>query len=240
MNRDAFYRLTELDRANWPEIRDQILRFEHDEAIGTPRTYPGYPRHPLEPVSGRLWPSLDRVLRRRRSLRRLGIDFPARRVLSRLLFFAHGVHDTLGRGPAPSSGGLQSMELYVAGFGATWLPAGVYHYDRAGHFLSQVAAGTDRSAWQEMIPSLPLVEGGAMLWILVGDGARIEKKYGSRGYRFLLLEAGHLMQNLCVMSTSLGMATVPLGGFFEAQIARRLTLPETDMVAYVGVAGDCM
>ena len=60
MTDDAFFRLTELERSNWPEIRDQILQFEHDEALSEPRSYPGYPRWPLDRVSARLWPPLDR------------------------------------------------------------------------------------------------------------------------------------------------------------------------------------
>jgi nitroreductase len=65
----------------------------------------------------------------------------------------------------------------------------------------------------------------------------VRAKYGARGLRFLLLEAGHLMQNLCLLSRSLGLVTVPLGGFFEAPLARLLVLPETDEVLYVGVVG---
>jgi SagB-type dehydrogenase family enzyme len=72
---------------------------------------------------------------------------------------------------------------------------------------------------------------------VVGDSVRVTEKYGPRGLRFLLLEAGHLLQNLCLMSTSLGLATVPLGGFFEREIARALLLPATDRVLYVGVCG---
>src|SRR5688572_21186980 len=106
MTEDAFYRLTELNPANWPEIRDQILHFEHDAPLGEPRSYPGYPQWPLERVRARLWPALDRVLRSRRCERRLAVDLPSKKTLSRLLFFAHGVHDTRSRGPAPSSGGL--------------------------------------------------------------------------------------------------------------------------------------
>src|SRR5205085_2593087 len=82
-------------------------------------------------------------------------------------------------------------ELYCVNFTNAWLPAGLYHYDRAGHHLSQIAAHADRAHWQTIVPSLPLVEGGSLVWVLVGDGARVEKKYGPRGYRFLLLEAGH-------------------------------------------------
>ncbi len=62
-------------------------------------------------------------------------------------------------------------------------------------------------------------------------------KYAERGLRFLLLEAGHLMQNLCLLSASLGVVTVPLGGFFERGIARRLGLPAEDVVLYLGACG---
>jgi nitroreductase len=88
-----------------------------------------------------------------------------------------------------------------------------------------------------MVPALDLIEGGALLWVVVGDLERVERKYGERGARFLLLEAGHLMQNLCLLSASLGMATVPLGAFFEGEISRELCLPRTDAVLYTGVCG---
>jgi hypothetical protein len=180
---DAFYRLIELDRTNWPEFRDQILHFDPNAAMSQPRSYPGYPRWPLDRVRARLWPPLDRVLRSRRCARRLGTALPPRTTLSRLLFFAHGSHDPHGRGPTPSVGGLQGLELYGVTFAAGWLPAGLYHYDRAGHHLSQIAPHADRAHWHTIVPSLPFIEGGALVWVLVGDGARVEQKYGARGYR---------------------------------------------------------
>jgi SagB-type dehydrogenase family enzyme len=73
--------------------------------------------------------------------------------------------------------------------------------------------------------------------VLVGDGARTTAKYGERGYRFLLLEAGHLLQNLCLLSASVGLATVPLGGYLEEEVARAFVLPATDVVLYLGVCG---
>jgi SagB-type dehydrogenase family enzyme len=235
MHPDAFFRATALDRTTYPEWRDGIL-----EAEAVPqeiRSYPGYPRWPLGRVRPRLWPPLDRALARRRCVNRLGRALPSRKVLSRLLAVAHGVTGPDSRGPVPSAGGLQALELYLAVLEAGWLPHGLYHYDRAGHHLSQLAAGTARADLRPHVPSLDLVEGGALLWLVVGDGARVRAKYGARGLRFLLLEAGHLMQNLCLASASLGLATVPLGGFFEAELARLLALPETDEVLYAGVVG---
>ncbi len=82
-----------------------------------------------------------------------------------------------------------------------------------------------------------LISGGALLWVLVGDGARVQAKYGGRGWRFLLLEAGHLMQNLCLLSASLGLITVALGGYFEQEVASAFGLPGTDLILYLGICG---
>jgi SagB-type dehydrogenase family enzyme len=236
---DFFYRWTELDRTTFPAWRDHILAAEAAGAAlpGEPRSYPGYPRWPLERVRRRWWVALDGVLSRRRCLRTLQTEQPSRRVLSRLLQGSHGVTGPDHAGPVPSAGGLQALELYLAVLGPGCLPAGVYHYDRIGHHLSQITPGAGREDWQQRVPSLLQVEGGALLWLLVGDGERVVAKYGERGYRFLLLEAGHLMQNLCLLSASLGLATVPLGGYLEREIARELALPATDLVLYVGVCG---
>lgn len=237
--RRAFLRDSELDRTTWPEFRDGIVSFEEEPPAHETRSYPGYPRVQLERCRPRSLSGLEKALVGRRCRRRLDRELPSRRTLSRLLQFSHGVCGGEGRGPAPSSGGLQAVELYVAAFEPSWLPAGVHHYDRAGHHLSQVVKEADRAAWASRVPSMEQVEGGALLWILVGDGARVAEKYGDRGGRFLLLEAGHVMQNLCLMSASLKLSTVPLGGVLEPEVAKELSLPETDAVLYVALCGAC-
>jgi SagB-type dehydrogenase family enzyme len=150
---------------------------------------------------------------------------------------AHGITGKSYAGPVPSAGGLQALELYLGILHPGWLPPGIYHYDRIGHFLSQIAAEPAAGMWERAVPSLQQVQGGSVLWLLIGDGARVKAKYSERGLRFLLLEAGHLMQNICLLSASLGWVTMPLGGFFERDIARRLQLPRTDVVLYTGVSG---
>ena len=87
------------------------------------------------------------------------------------------------------------------------------------------------------MPALITIDGSALLWIVVGDGARVAAKYGARGLRFLLLETGHLMHNLCLVTAHAGLSTVPLGGFFERPLADQLRLPPADEVLYVGVCG---
>jgi SagB-type dehydrogenase family enzyme len=228
------FRATELDRTSYPAWRDRIVRAGTD--LPPPRRYPGCPTYPLPKMRPRLWPPLERTLRLRRSVNALDEILPSRRALGRLLFGAHGITSFDHRGPTPSAGCLQALELYLAVLTPGWLPAGLYHYDRAGHHLA-LLSGVGRDELAPSVPSLQLVRGGALLWIVVGDGARAAGKYGERGLRFLLLEAGHLMQNLCLLSTSLGLTTVPLGGYFESDLAGRLQLLPSDEVLYLGICG---
>ena len=224
---------TELDATSFPAWRDAITAFDAEPPAHAPRTYPGYPRWPLPRVSRRWRSSLDRALLGRRSARALGPTLSTARELGRICALAHGITGDAGRGPVPSAGGLQALELYAAVKEPGWLPAGVYHYDRAEHALAGVADPLEPS----LVPALITVEGGALIWLIVGDGARVSAKYGERGLRFLLLEAGHLMQNLCVVGADAGLSTVPLGGFFERPLAHALRLPATDEVLYAGVCG---
>src|SRR5262249_1949696 len=162
-------RASELDRTTYPAWRDAIVRASTD--LPPPRRYLGHESVKLPRCLPRLWPPLERTLRLRRSANDLDESLPSRRTRGRLLFGAHGITSFDHRGPTPSAGCLQALELYVAVLTPGWLPVGLYHYDRAGHHLARLSpAGRDELA--PMVPSLDLVRGGSLLWILVGDGER--------------------------------------------------------------------
>lgn len=234
----AFLRYSELDRTKFPDLRERMAQAELEGFDLQPRSYPGYPQWPLVRVRpARFQRSLEAALAARRCVAALGAATPDRRVLSRLMQSAHGITSESGRGPTPSAGGLQALELYLVHWNDSWLPAGLFHYDRRGHHLARIASQADRGDWEGLVPSLRGVQGGALLWVLVGDVARVAAKYGDRAGRFLLLEAGHLMQSLCLLSVSLGLCTVPLGGSLEREIAGQFALPATDSILYVGVCG---
>lgn len=48
--------------------------------------------------------------------------------------------------------------------------------------------------------------------------ARASFKYREQGYRFALLEAGQVAQNLNLVANALGLGTVNIGGFFDRDI----------------------
>jgi SagB-type dehydrogenase family enzyme len=233
----SWLQMTELDRSNQSSFAARIAQAEVEGMVNEPRSYPGYPTWRLPRKRSRWRNSLDAALVARRSVHTLGTQVPGPSTLGRILQYAHGTSDALFRGPTPSAGGLQGLELYLVHWQQAWFPGGVYHYDRRKHLLVQITAGADGADWIGRVPSLRLVSGGALLWLVVGDAGRVARKYGERADRFLLLEAGHLMQNLCLLSISLGLATLPLGGVLEREVARALKLPTHDLVLYAGVCG---
>jgi len=228
---------TELDRVAAAELAERISEAEKQPLENRPRQYPGYPIWPLPRKRNRWRPAFDTVLRHRRCCRRMVRALPTANQLGHLLESAHGVADPYNRGSTPSAGNLQALEIYLVHWQTDWLPCGVYHYDRRRNHLSQISTHADESHWKQLIPSLWQIDGGGLIWVLIGDLRRVAGKYGERGERFLLLEAGHLMQNLCLASDSLGLCTVPLGGCLEQEISRELVLPAEDRVLYVGVCG---
>lgn len=92
--------------------------------------------------------------------------------------------DSLYRGSTPSAGNLQALEIYLAHWQTGWLPSGVYHYDRYGNHLSQISTQADESHWKQLIPALWQIEGGGLIWVLIGDLRRVAGKYGERGNDF--------------------------------------------------------
>ena len=63
-------------------------------------------------------------------------------------------------------------------------------------------------------------------------------KYGERGYRFALLECGHIAQNLLLAAEAEGLAAVPIGGFVDDMINDLMGLDGvSEAVVYVVLAG---
>ena len=226
----------DLDETTFPAWRDAVAAHEAEDA--QPRSYPGYPRVALPAHKPRRFAmSLERALATRRSATAIGTTLPDADTLGRILALAHGITGDHARGPVPSAGGLQALELYLVTWSPGWLPAGWYHFDRAGHALARIADRATRDDAAAIIPALVPMTGGALVWIVTGDHARVAARYTTRADRFLLLEAGHLMQNLCLASTANDVCTVPLGGFYERALARQLQLPRRDRVLVTGVLG---
>lgn len=132
---------------------------------------------------------------------------------------------------APSAGALYPNELYLAWPESADLAAGVYHFGfdhrqltplRKGNFASviqQALAGDDHDA--------------TPLFIVTGIFYRSAWKYRSRAYRYLLMDAGHLLENLRLALSANGFPA-RLEFEFDDQLLDNLIGVDTDREVCLG------
>jgi SagB-type dehydrogenase family enzyme len=217
--------------------RDILLRAATTRAT---RREPARPRVALSPPT---LPrrSLETVLRRRRSARSFA-DLPlTERQLSALLFAGYGVTGEL-RLPdepaaqhlrtAPSGGALYPLDLYVAARRTSRFEPGLYHFDPLAHALERLGELPDLAAAS---PYSELVGEAAIVVLVAAAFWRSRFKYGLRGYRFTLLEAGHVAQNILLAATALDLGAVVLGGFYDGRVDRALGLDGVDESTLIAI-----
>jgi len=162
--------------------------------------------------------------------------------LGRLLYFTNG--DT-GRGDgdpyrlraAPSAGALYAGEIYVIALDVAGLDRGVYYYDVGGHELVRTAeapANAELSAAFERMS----VTGAAALFCVTNVFERYEIRYANRGYRYALIDTGHIAENLLLESAALGIPAHALPRFEDDQLSRFLGVDGNDEApCWIGALG---
>jgi SagB-type dehydrogenase family enzyme len=165
--------------------------------------------------------------------------------LSALLHAAYGVTHELdvgapGLGPqlrtVPSAGGLYPLEIYALPWRVDELPRALYHFDPLRRVLEQIRRGELEDDVRAATVYDDAALGCGALFVVSAMFWRTRFKYGLRGYRFALLECGHLAQNLLLAATALGLAAVPLGGFYDRRVDQLLGLDGVNESALYMVA----
>jgi len=101
---------------------------------------------------------------------------------------------------APSAGALYPAELYLVAQNVIGLDDGVYHYSPLTHNLSRLRAGLPFAAAKDR----PMVR-----FLVSSVFFRSAWKYGPRAYRYCLLDAGHMVQNLLLATAMHGLTGCP-------------------------------
>src|SRR6185312_3392731 len=122
-----------------------------------------------------------------------------------------------------SAGALYPIEVYALVLRAGALEAGLYHYAPLEHELAFLRAVTSAEALPLNPPLLAPADASLVL-VLAARFERVQKKYGERGYRFALIEAGHIAQNVSLLAAALGLDAVCMGGFFDEPMNQLLQL----------------
>jgi SagB-type dehydrogenase family enzyme len=124
----------------------------------------------------------------------------------------------------PSGGALYPLDLFFHSTHVDGLEAGLYHFDPTRHELAFLRYGDESRRLAEALVQRNLALDTALLVFISAAFERSIFKYGDRGYRFVLLEAGHVAQNLNLVATSLGLGCVNIGGYSDRQIDALLEL----------------
>ena len=107
------------------------------------------------------------------------------------------------------------------------LESGLYHYNADAHQLDVV---WKREFSNEDIASLftyKWVQDAALVLIMTAVFWRTQNKYGERGYRYILLEAGHIGQNIYLASEALTLKCCALAGTKDEQVEKLLDIDGT-------------
>jgi SagB-type dehydrogenase family enzyme len=140
----------------------------------------------------------------------------------------------------PSAGGLSPLALYVATRAVVDVPDGVHYYDSHTRALALLRSpfGVGLSEWVPAFLAQSFVADANVLLLLSAVFERTQRKYGPRGYRYVLFEAAHAAQNFCVTASELGLGSVCLGGFLDSRVNPLLGVdPRREAVVYAVAAG---
>ena len=127
---------------------------------------------------------------------------------------------------APSSGALYPIELYPVVHNVAGLERGVHHYGIERHELRLVNPGDWRARVVEQGIGQEFLGEANVVVFLTMILQRMRFKYQDRAYRYGLIEAGHIGENLYLAATSMGLGACAVGAFMD-----------DDMNALLGVDG---
>jgi SagB-type dehydrogenase family enzyme len=142
----------------------------------------------------------------------------------------------------PSGGALYPLEIYPLVKNVEGVPQGLYHFDPFRHLLEEIRTDDAERALRDLLvelPNLPDIPATCgVVFFIAGIFWRTRFKYALRGYRWVLIEAGHLGQNLALAAESRGLGLFPNGGFWDRKVDAYLGLDGVnESVVYSLVAG---
>lgn len=172
--------------------------------------------------------SVERSIRNRRTVRSFRSKPLDAGGLGQILWAAQGVTGGLGfKRAAPSAGALYPMDVYaVAGSeGVQGLKAGNHHYAPKTHSLETVKEGDLREAVARASLSQMWMARAPLNVVIMATYERSTGKYGRRGVRYAMIEAGHIGQNVFLQAGALGLAAGIVGAFRDDDLVRVLGVP---------------
>lgn len=160
--------------------------------------------------------------------------------ISSLLYYSAGIDTTVStsnkeRRFQPSGGGRYPIEIYIIPYREGDLEKRVYHYNVKEHALDVLWKVEDESLFR--LCSYDWSKDAGFIVVLTAVTHRATMKYGERGYRYMYLEAGAIVNNLNLLAKDLGLGVCIMGGTNDSLIEKVLDVDGERETILIGVVG---
>jgi len=253
---EVFHENTKYTERTDRSDQSTMSHFVHDETMQyalskAPPEYEGHERIDLPSPAETFDVDVSDAIRHRRTVRSYSGDGLSLDRLSTLLYYSCGATGRLSApdgvenfGRAyPSGGGLYPVETYFAVLNAGEdLDEGLYYYVPDDHALRVLRRGDESFADEvaELFATGGVLDptDAALSFAFTAAFWRSKAKYGPRGYRFALQESGHVVQNVQLVATAMGLASAPFAAAREDEVNDFLGVDGVDEAAiYTGFVG---
>jgi SagB-type dehydrogenase family enzyme len=176
-------------------------------------------RLPQPDVTGQV--TLEKAIKSRRTIRSFASRPISLNNLSQLLWAAQGLIETGGfRRSVPSGGALYPIDVYalVGEGGVQGIESGVYHYKPRTHEITVVKEGDLRRELAKAALGQMWMAAAPVNLIVTAEYKRSSSKYGERGVRYSMIEAGHVGQNIFLQAEALGLGAGMVGAFHDQEV----------------------
>jgi len=169
--------------------------------------------------------SFEQALAKRRSVRQFTSQ-PLKFIqIGQLAWAGQGITEPQkGLRTAPSAGAIYPIELYFA------TPEGLFVYRPDQHSLEETLN-------QDVRGRLGAVANAPCDIIVAGSERKLAAKFRKEARKYMLLEAGHIAQNIQLQAVCLGLGSVTIGGFDIRSVRKVCKLPKTLEPLYIICVG---
>jgi SagB-type dehydrogenase family enzyme len=163
--------------------------------------------------------------------------------LSFLLWATQGVREQSGEGHVrrivPSAGNRHALETYLCILSVEGLDRGLYRYLPLEHQL--VVEYRDETAAEKIGPATfqqNWVSGAAVIFVWSAIPYRTEWRYSLASHKVILLDAGHVCQNLYLACEAIGAGTCAVAAYDQGLMDELLRIDGKDeFVTYLAPVG---
>ena len=163
--------------------------------------------------------------------------------LSYLLWATQGVKRVIPRSATlrtvPSAGARHAFETFLLANNVQGLQPGLYRFLASSHKLAEVdLSGGLAERITEGCLGQSYVRASAVTFIWTAVPYRMNWRYGERGYRYLLLDAGHVCQNLYLAADAIDSGVCAIAAYNDDEINSTLGIDGLEQFSiYIATVG---